>query len=289
MSLAAKGSKSKLLEDALVKEDRLAPVVGMRAPTAADEVAAAPAAAAVQHPVMLLATEKISATLTRDGDISTVELKGSLTLTATDDNVSICTIDLGSAGRGDTFTFNIHPKINKALYEQRGLLQLKDTSKGFPSGRPVAILRWSNSAASMDFVPITINCWPEEEGRNQMIVSIEYTASTKMSLHDVRIHIPIASAEAPNVRNVDGRYKFNKQAGELVWEIDLVDKSNSNGSLEFSIAEKDPDSFFPINVDFSSQQLYCAISVRSVKFTEGEAPIMFGFSQGMAAEGYTIA
>ena len=43
----------------------------------------------------------------------------------------------------NNFSFNTHPKINKTLYDRNGLLQLKDISKGFPSSRPVGILKWN--------------------------------------------------------------------------------------------------------------------------------------------------
>ena len=35
-----------------------------------------------------------------------------------------------SVGSADHFTFNTHPKVNKAVYDKSSLLQLKDTTKG---------------------------------------------------------------------------------------------------------------------------------------------------------------
>lgn len=50
------------------------------------------------------------------------------------------------------------------------VLMLKDASKGFPVGRPVGILRWSWSSSDENLVPLSINCWPEEEGRGKVSV-----------------------------------------------------------------------------------------------------------------------
>lgn len=35
----------------------------------------------------------------------------------------------------------IYIQVNKALYDKTGLIQLKDTTKGFPSARPVGMYR----------------------------------------------------------------------------------------------------------------------------------------------------
>jgi hypothetical protein len=86
------------------------------------------------------------------------------------------------------FAFLTHPKVDKVQFEKTGLVQLKDANKGFPAQRPVGILKWTfekSAGRSDDFIPIKINCWPEEEGRGRMNVSIEYSM--------VRIHIIIFS------------------------------------------------------------------------------------------------
>lgn len=288
MSLST-GGKNKSAEDALMREDKLAPLVSSStAKAAAAEIPAAPAVA--QQPIMLAIVEKISATLSRDGMVELFEIKGSLTLTAATDEAALCSVQLKMPQTKDTiFVFNTHPKVNKQLYEKSGLLQLKDQSKGFPSARPVGILKWTHSSSSDDLVPLKINCWPEEESRGQMNVSIEYSMDLPdMELHDVVIRIPLGTTVAPNILSVDGAHRHNSSTGELIWEINLIDASNSSGSLEFNIAQRDADAFFPITVGFSSQKLYCALDVTSVNAVEGGTPIVYGSSRSMSAEEYVI-
>jgi coatomer subunit delta len=286
MSLT-KGGKSKSLEEALYKEDKLAPVA-LTSKSAPAEAAVA-AQPTIQQPVMLVVAEKVCCKMTRDNMVESFEIKGSLTLTATTDEAALCSVQL-AVSSADVFTFNTHPKVNKALYDKSHLLQLKDTTKGFPTARPVGILKWTYASTTDDLVPLKINCWPEEESRGQMNVSIEYSMDQKIELHDVRIRIPLGTSESPGIINVDGSYKHNSSTGELVWEIDMIDQSNSAGSLEFNIAQRSADAFFPIVVQFTSQQLYCNVQVTSVR-TAGEnadKPLQYGLSKSMSTEDYIV-
>lgn len=220
------------------------------------------------------------------------EIKGSLTLTALTDDVANCIIKLRQAPRSaNLFAFTTHPKINKVVYEKNGVLQLKDkdTGKGFPSGRPVGILKWTNSSTDETLLPLKINCWPEEETRGQMNVSIEYSMDLQdHELHDVRICIPLGTTAMPSIVSIDGSYRINSGTSELVWELPLVDASNSSGSLEFTIQQKDSNAFFPISAHFSSQQLYCAMDISEVLNANSNSPVVFGFSKSMSDEDYIV-
>lgn len=286
------GGKNKSLEDALVKEDRLAPVIsgnaskGTSATSMSTDIQSV-AQHVFQHPIMLVVAEAISAKLSRDGMVESLEIKGSLTLTATNDEAALCSVQL-ALGANEHFTFNTHPKINKQLYDRSGLLQLKDITKGFPSQRPVGILRWTHASTSDELVPLKINCWPEEESRGQMNVSIEYTMTQKIALHNVRIKIPLASNDAPSIVSIDGNFKHNASTQEIVWLIDLIDPSNATGSLEFNISQKSADAFFPISVSFVSQQLFCHVEVAKVTTSDLAHPIQYNISKSMSAEDYVI-
>ena len=288
MSLvAAGGSKNKSLEDALVKEDKLAPVISSTSKSLASSEVAQVQPMMVQQPIMLVVAERILAKLSRDGMVESFEIKGSLTLTATTDEAALCSVQL-SVPKSDLFTFNTHPKINKQVYDKTGLLQLKDAAKGFPSKREVGILRWTHASTSDELVPLKLNCWPEEESRGRMNVSIEYTMDLKMELHGVRIKIPLGTSDAPSIVAIDGSYKHFPAANEMVWMIDLIDGSNATGSLEFSINQRQADAFFPLQVQFVSQQLFCDLDVTQVRTADGAAPIQYSLGKNMAAEEYTV-
>lgn len=294
MSLSGMSSKNKSLEDALVKEDKLTPV-SFKADSSLSNSHSEPVANTpqqIQQPIMLLVSEKVSTKINKSGAIESFEIKGSLTLT-TSTEAPICAVQLEIKDNKDAFIFNTHPKINKALYESTGALQLKDLNKGFPPQRPVGILKWNYSSFNdsnnnVMKIPLKVNCWPEEEGRGVCNVSIEYSTDYPVSLHDVRLKIPLGTTEPPNIISSDHTYKHSPSTGELVWEIPFIDESSPSGGLEFSILQKDLNSFFPITVSFHSQKLFCDVDVVSVRAVDGNFPIQFGLSKAMSAEDYVI-
>lgn len=279
-------NKSKSLEDALVKEDKLVPVLKPSTKTTNVEVAA-PVLSAVTYPVMLSVIEKVSAAISREGLIESFEIKGSLTLTATNEESSFCSVKL-NRGAVEAFAFNTHPKVDKALYDKTGILQLKNSSTGFPTARPLAIVKWTLLTAQEDLLPIKINCWPEEESRGRINVSIEYSLDHSVPLHDVKIKIPLGTSDAPSIVTIDGNFKHFAQAHEMVWEIDLIDSSNSSGTLEFNIAQKNADAFFPINVSFQSNHLFCDIEVAGVNSVNENKSIQYGMEKSMSSEEYVV-
>lgn len=290
MSLGG-GNKNKSLEDALAKEDKLAPINTVSSKAALAAAAAhpeQPVVQVVQHPVMIAMSERVTCKMTSDGAIESFDIKGSLALTVTTEEAAQWNIQLNQ-GAGQLFKFQTHPNVNKPVYEKSGLLQMKDSSKSFTLARPVGILKWSYTTASNEeMIPIKINCWPEEEAKGMMNVSIEYSMDlTDVVLHGVRIVVPLGTSDAPRISNVDGTHKHNASAGELTWDIDVIDTSNPTGSLEFTILQKDTDAFFPINVSFASQNLFCKIDVASVKNADG-SPIQYGLSRGIVVDEYVI-
>ena len=53
-----------------------------------------------------------------------------------------------------------------------------------------------------------VNCWPSVSG-NETYVSIEYEASSMFDLRNVVISVPLpALREAPNVRQIDGEWRW---------------------------------------------------------------------------------
>lgn len=294
MSLSGMNSKNKSLEDALVKEDKLTPVAFKPdvVSSAGHNEAVSNIPQQIQQPIMLQISEKISTKINKSGMIESFEIKGSLTLTTSPD-APVCLVALEIKENKEAFVFSTHPKMNKALYESHCALQLKDLTKGFTPQRPVGILKWNytsmndNNNNNMK-IPLKINCWPEEEGRGMCNVSIEYSTDYPVSLHDVRIKIPLGTTEVPNIINSDYTYKHSPSTGELFWEIPSIDQSNPSGGLEFSILQRDLNVFFPIVVTFHSQKLFCDVDVTSVRAVDGNFPIQFGLTKSMSAEEYTI-
>jgi hypothetical protein len=160
--------------------------------------------------------------------------------------------------------------------------------KGFPVGRAVGILRWSYSGE--DAAPITINCWPEDEGSGMINVNIELEMTqSNMVLHDVNILIPLGTTEAPEIGEMDGQYKHDPRQGVMCWHFDVLDASTNSGSLEFSIPGNNSDAFFPIQIGFRSETLLCPIAVTSVTSSASGAPIPNQMTKSFGPESYQCA
>eukprot|EP00753_Platysulcus_tardus_P016193 PLAT5465.1.p2 GENE.PLAT5465.1~~PLAT5465.1.p2 ORF type:complete len:574 (+),score=342.39 PLAT5465.1:47-1768(+) len=270
--------------------------VGGSGDAAADEAAAAAAAAAAAsaaaavpvRPVMLRAEEKMAVHMNREGGLEEMDVRGSLTVTATQESTrrSVVTVRRGeNAG----FQFLTHPHIDKKGFLRDSVIALKAKGRSFPLGTPVGVLKWRWSPKGEEDVPLTINCWPEESSPGRFNVNIEYTLEREgMELHDVVITIPLGSSEKPQIVTVDGLYTHNAREGTLEWQIDTLDASNDTGTLEFNIATSDADAFFPLSLNFTSVATCCDIGVVSVTDSEGSATA-YGLTTALEVASYVIS
>lgn len=103
--------------------------------------------------------EKVNASLTREGAVETLDIKGTMSLTATDDAACKCRVILAGQ-KSSAFNFSVHPKVDKKGFENNGQLTLKDASKGFPKSKPVGILRWSMASTDDDQVQLPLGARP---------------------------------------------------------------------------------------------------------------------------------
>ena len=71
-----------------------------------------------------------------------------------------------------------------------------------------------------------------------------------------------SGGQTPVIGKIDGDYQFDSRKTILIWSLSVIDQSNSEGSLEFSVRGKSAD-FFPIQVDFVAETPFCDIKVTS--------------------------
>lgn len=288
------GGKSQNLMAAMAAEDNLFGGSALGAKTGgsnAFDIAAAPPkpTATPSTPLTLALEEKVTATMTREGAVESAEVKGTLTLTANTDAGAAAIVTVNKAQLPANFNYATHPKVDKKAYEAKnGVLSLKG-GKGFPLNRPVGILRWS--LQSEEVAPITINCWPEDDGAGSINVNIEMELTrTDVSLSDVNILLPLGTTDPPAIESIDGQYKHDPRQGMMCWHFDQVDASNNaTGTLEFTVPGHDPEAFFPIQVMFHSTSLLCPIQVVSVVSSATNAPIPNELIQSFVPDTYQCA
>jgi hypothetical protein len=67
------------------------------------------------------------------------------------------------------------------------------------------------------------------------------------------------------IGKIDGDYQFDPRKTTLIWSLSVIDQSNSEGSLEFSVRGKSAD-FFPIQLNFIAETPFCDIKVYKKSF-----------------------
>mmetsp|Transcript_22290 Transcript_22290/g.61923 ORF Transcript_22290/g.61923 Transcript_22290/m.61923 type:complete len:549 (-) Transcript_22290:189-1835(-) len=273
----------------LAKEDNLSMGGGGGGVASAFDLSApskAPAATP-STPLSLALEEKITVQMSREGDVQSCEVKGTLTLTANTDAGTMALVSVDKSALPANFSYATHPKVDKKTYESKGVLSLKG-GKGFPMQRGVGILRWTYSGE--DAAPLTINCWPEDEGSGTINVNIEMEMTrTDLVLQDVNILLPLGTTDPPAIENIDGIYKHDPASGMLCWHFDQLDANTQSGSLEFTVAGSNTDVFFPVQVGFRAETLLCPVTVTGVTHSQHGTAIPNQMMKSFTPDSYLCA
>ncbi|PNH03435.1 Coatomer subunit delta-2 [Tetrabaena socialis] len=239
------------------------------------------------EPVSLAIEEKLSVSLNKQGGVENLEVQGTMSLVVNVDEEAFIRIAVTS-GANKGFQFKTHPNIDKNLYSSANVLGLKDASRPFPTGSELGILKWRFQSKEESLVPLTINCWPSVSG-GESFVNIEYESTSELDLQNVQIIIPLpATGHAPAVNQVDGEWRYDSRRSALIWSIELIDKTNRSGSLEFVTTAADAEAFYPVEVSFTSNKTFCDIAITSVEHTQKGGPVKFGLKKALETAEYSV-
>ena len=203
--------------------------------------------------------ERLSAKLSRDGILKSFSVKGDLQLRISDPALTKVKLDLvANAIHGAQF--KTHPNVDKGQFSNSKVIQLKDTSKGFPANNSVGVLRWSATApaGTSGILPITFTVWVNKGSDGFFTVTVEYETTGSDSLHDVVVTIPYSTSE-PAISSFDAVYEVSGDS--LEWTIGSVDESNTTGAFEFEAQAEDDAEFFPMSVRFSKSKPFVDVDV----------------------------
>jgi hypothetical protein len=152
-----------------------------------------------------------------------------------------------------------HPKVDKTVFRNDKVIQLADTTKGFPSNMGIGVMKWKLAPRPDDISdpPITFRVWVEESG-STFNITVEYELTGGDSLKDVTVTIPYETDE-PRVGSFDAVYEVSGDSIE--WNIGAIDESNSSGSFEFEAQAGSDSEFFPMRVRFSKSTPFVDVDV----------------------------
>ncbi|XP_065055844.1 coatomer subunit delta-like [Rhopilema esculentum] len=247
----------------------------------------APTPSVPMSSVHIKVDEKITLSAGRHGGLQNMEVRGMVLLRISDPAMTKLCLKVDNIDdRG--FQMQTHPNIDKKLFSQNSVIGLKQSGKGFPLNNEIGVVKWRLQTKDENMIPLTINCWPNEND-GQCEVTIEYELNLEdLELNDVTIQIPVPSGVgAPVVGEVTGDYYYDQKKSMLDWQLPVIDASNSQGSLEFSMAGH-PDDFYPINVSFYSQKTICKLQVLDILNSESKTAVKYSHEKALTVEKYEV-
>ncbi|KAI1717285.1 adaptor complexes medium subunit family domain-containing protein [Ditylenchus destructor] len=237
--------------------------------------------------VQFKCTEKVTSVVTRDGALETAEIIGSVALHVTDQKYQTVAIKIAHEPK-EGVQLQVHPNLDKKIWQASSLLRLKSEQKPYPVNVDVGVLKWRLQLPDEDSLPLTLNCWPNESP-DGCVVNIEYTLQREdWELNNVVITVPLPPATVPVVSECEGAYEYVKSKAILVWTMAVIDSSNKSGVLEFSTPNGHSEHFFPVNVRFTSGNLFCKIGVEGVQMMNNNEPVEFSAETRLMTEKYEI-
>ncbi|CAF1604733.1 unnamed protein product [Rotaria magnacalcarata] len=236
--------------------------------------------------VHLKQEEKLTVRCGRDGGLESLEVHGMIMLRVKSEQYGRILVAIDNKDSRN-LQLQTHPNIDKKLFTNESLIGLKNSDRPFPVNQEVGVLKWRYTSTDAKEIPLTINCWPNETANGGCDVNIEYELqNTNLVLKDVQITVPLPSGgHTPVIGKIDGDYQFDSRKTSLVWTLPVIDQSNSEGALEFSVRGKSAD-FFPIQVDFISETAYCDIKVSDVKSVDTRKSALYSSESQLIVDKY---
>jgi len=214
--------------------------------------------------------------LTREGGIKALELKGDLNLTVGSAEVAKARLQLKPLASGATaLSFKQHPNVAKFAPGGDRTIALKDKNRAFPVGQPLGVLKWRFADKDESVVPLSINVWPTANADGTADVSVEYELeAAHLSLSDFVLSIPLpAGSSLTSVSDSDAATE-NEENGTLEWRVPSVSNEDgtATGSLEFNVSgATDVNAFFPVHAGFVAAQSLFGIEVATAQVVDGGA------------------
>jgi len=245
----------------------------------------------INNGILVTLEEKITAEITREGSISSSELKGVLQLRINNPELALSKILLQADGANEGIAYKTHPNVDRALFTNESIIGLKNPSKPFPSNdQNLGVLRWRGVGKSDEskYIPIQFSTWLSSNGDLvDVTLEFEVTETYNESISKITILVPVAT-ENVELKSDNAQITEISEEG-VFFEIESL-SPGENGVLEFSI-EANEDSLFPIEVSFKNENpvnTLGKVKVLDVVKVEDDDSLPFDQLSELSTEGYFI-
>ncbi|KAJ3189946.1 hypothetical protein HDU85_000233 [Gaertneriomyces sp. JEL0708] len=247
-------------------------------------IATPPVPVTPTHPIHISIEEKFSATLSRDGVVEALEIKGDMLLKLSDASKTQLRISITPPAH-PSIQCRTHPNVDKKLFSDSNILGLRDPSRPFPVHQALGVLKYRYVGKDEEFLPVSVHVWPSQTDSG-LDVNIEYEKLGNMEIRDLFISIPYQSRSVPLIGDASvGTAMVQAAQNTIIWNIPTVEES---GVLDFKV-DADIEGLFPVNVMFRSEQSLCGVDVRDVTDLQGvSVGEHFGKDVNVEVEGYRV-
>ena len=207
--------------------------------------------------------EKVTCSITKDGDIEKFELKGILYLTLTDLKKSQAEIKM-SYNEFKGLVFKAHPELDKQAWNKQKVIKCKNSGQEGAEGMSVQTrldaLRYRYTSKSEDDLPFTINVFnSKKQGKNVITIEIEYNQNQDKlqfkSLENVTVGLNMGDAGQEvdiELLKQDVNIEQRAASNTLLWHVPNLHE-NESAVLSFASKALVFDDMFPLDVKFSEQ------------------------------------
>lgn len=251
--------------------------------------------------ILLTINEKYSAQISREGTITSAEVKGDLQIRINDPSMAHAQVKLTLQNDNDITTqYKTHPNVDKKLFNSSSIIGLKDPTKPFPSNdQNLGVLRWRSTKKSFDdegssgLLPIVLTTWVNNNNDGTIGLTFEYEVDTSKNVDEVFIVIPIVNASFESSDNDNAALEYNDN-GVNIKLTDLL--KFETGSFEILCKNvDDEEALFPMELTFDDMKKIEAsgsegiqVSVDSVVNSESQDALPFDIYINSSSESYYI-
>lgn len=114
------------------------------------------------YSVHVVVRETLQLELAREGGLISLELKGDMNLQISDAAYTRVKLSLAEPATafGPELQYKQHPNVGKFAANKERVIALKDPSRSFPVGQPLAVLRWRYDGKDESYVPLSSKSVP---------------------------------------------------------------------------------------------------------------------------------
>lgn len=253
--------------------------------------------------ILLTLNEKYSAQISREGTITSCEVKGDLQVRINDSSLAYSRIQLEISKNNDKILtqYKTHPNVDKKLFNSSSIIGLKDSTKPFPSNdQNLGVLRWRSVKKSNDdntdsfgLLPIILTTWVNNNNDGTIGLTFEYENDTTKSIDEILIIIPIINAVIESNDDENVSLEFTDD-GINIKLTDLINKSN--GSFEILCKDcDDEEALFPMEISFNETKEIesgvnsgLQVNIGNVVNVETEEVLPFDIYMNASSESYYI-